>query len=99
MMGLFACLSPCLEPTPWRQLGRAIEAMLARSGRGTRRGLSRWAGKGGRYRPLQRFCTTRLHGGHLPWLLLRPSLLDADEGVVRRGDEGVGTKAGTTPSG
>jgi len=42
IMVLFACLSQCLEPTPLRQLGRVIEAMLAMSGRVTMRGLSRW---------------------------------------------------------
>ena len=47
IMVLFACLSQYLEPAALRQLGRVVEAMLARSGRVTMRGLSRWSGKGG----------------------------------------------------
>jgi hypothetical protein len=54
IMVLFACLSQCVEPTPWRQPGRVIEAMLSMSGRVTMRGLSRWSGKGGSYRTIQR---------------------------------------------
>ena len=31
IMVLLACLSQCVEPTPLRQLGRVIEAMLSMS--------------------------------------------------------------------
>ena len=99
IMALFACLSQCIEPTPLRQLGRVIEAMLAMSGRVTMRGLSRWSGTGGSYRTLQRFFNTRLHWCHLQWLLIRQHLLDADEVVVMRGDYVVVTKAGKTTYG
>ena len=54
IMVLLACLSQCVEPTPLRQLGRVIEAMLSMSGRVTMRDLSRWSGKGGSYRTIQR---------------------------------------------
>jgi len=64
IMVLFACLSQYIEPIALRQLGRVIEAMLAMSGRVTMRGLSRWAGKGGSYRPIPRFFKTRLSWCH-----------------------------------
>ena len=99
IMVLFACLSQCIEPTPLRQLGRVIEAMLAISGRVTMRGLSRWSGKGGSYRTIQRFCTTSLNWCHVPWLLIRQHLLDADEVVVMSGDYVVVTKSGKTTYG
>ena len=99
IMVLCACLSPCVAPTPLRQLGRVMEAMLSRSGRVTRRGLSRWSGTGGSYRTIQRLCNTSLHGCHLHWLLLRPHGLAADDVVVMRGAHGVVTKAGTMTSG
>jgi putative transposase len=99
IMVLFACLSPCIEPTPLRQLGRVIEAMLSMSGRVTIRGLSRWAGKGGSYRTLQRFFKTRLSWCHLQWLLMRQHLLDADDVVVMSGDYVVVTQAGKTTYG
>lgn len=54
-----------------RQLGRVIEAMLSMSGRVTMRGLSRWAGKGGSDRTIQRFFNTSLHWCPLNWLLIR----------------------------
>jgi hypothetical protein len=99
IMALLACLSQCIEPTPLRQLGRVIEAMLSMSGRVTMRGLSRWAGKGGSYRTIQRFFTTSLCWYHLQWLLIRHHLLDADEVVLLSGDPVVVTKAGKTTYG
>ena len=99
IMVLFACLSQYLEPTPLRQLGRVIEAMLAMSGRVTMRGLSRWSDKGGSYRTLQRFFTTSLNWCHLQWLLIRQHLLDAAEVVVMSGDYVVVTKSGKTTYG
>ena len=77
IMVLVACLHHCLEPTPLRHLGRVIEAMLSMSGRVTMRGLSRWSGKGGSYRTIQRFFTTSLHWCHLQWLLIRQHWLGA----------------------
>jgi len=94
IMVLFACLSQCVEPTPLRQLGRVIEAMLAMSGRVTMRGLSRWSGKGGRYRTIQRFFNTSLNWCHLNWLVIRHHVLDADDVVLMSGDHVVVTKAG-----
>jgi putative transposase len=99
MMVLFACLSQCIEPTPLRQLGRVIEAMLSMSGRVTMRGLSRWSGPGGSYRTIQRFFNTSVSWCHLQWLLMRQHLLDADEVVVMSGDDVVVTKAGKTTYG
>jgi putative transposase len=94
IMVLFACLSQCLEPTPLRQLGRVIEAMLAMSGRVTMRGLSRWSSKGGSYRTIQRFFNTSLNWCHLNWLLIRHHVLDADDVVLMSGDHVVVTKSG-----
>jgi len=99
IMVLFACLHHCLAPTPLRQLARVIEAMLSLSGRVTMRGLSRWSGKGGSYRTIQRFFTTSLTWCHLQWLLMRQHLLDAADVVVMSGDHGVVTKLGKTTYG
>jgi putative transposase len=99
IMVLVACLHHCLEPTPLRHLGRVIEAMLSMSGRVTMRGLSRWSGKGGSYRTIQRFFTTSLHWCHLQWLLIRQHWLDADDVVVMSGDHVVVTTSGKTTYG
>ena len=94
IMVLLACLSQCIEPTTLRQLGRVIEAMLSMSGRVTMRGLSRWSGKGGSYRTIQRFFNTSLNWCQLNWLLLRHHVWDADDVVLMSGDHVVVTKSG-----
>jgi putative transposase len=94
IMMLLACVSQCVAPTPWRQLGRVIEAMRSMSGRVTMRGLSRWSGPGGSYRTMQRFFNTTLPWCHLNWLLIRHHVLDADDVVLMSGDHVVVTKAG-----
>jgi hypothetical protein len=76
-----------------------IEAMLSMSGRVTMRGLSRWAGKGGSYRTIQRFFNASLNWCHLNWLLIRHHVLDTDDVVVMSGDHVVVTKAGKMTSG
>jgi putative transposase len=82
-----------------RQLGRVIEAMLSMSGRVTMRGLSRWSGTGGSYRTIQRFFHTSMSWCHLPWLLMRQHLLDADDVVLMSGAHVVVTNAGQTTYG
>ena len=99
IMVLLACLSHYREPTPLRQLGRVIEAMLSMRGRVTMRGLSRWSGKGGSYRTIQRCFNTSLGWCHRQWLLMHQHLLDADDVVVMRGDDVVVTKSGKATSG
>jgi putative transposase len=99
IMVLFACLSQCVEPTPWRQLGRVIEAMLSMSGRVTMRGLSRWSGTGGSYRTIQRFFNASLNWCHLNWRLIRHHGLDADDVVLMSRDHVVVTKSGKTTYG
>jgi putative transposase len=99
IMVLLACVSQYREPTPFRQLGRVIAAMLSMSGRGTRRGRSRWCGKGGSYRTIQRFFTTSVHGCPLQWLLIRHHVLDAEDVVLMSGDHVVVTQSGKTTSG
>jgi putative transposase len=93
-MVLFACLRQCLDGTTIRQLAQVSEAILAMSGRVTMRGRARWAGKGGSYRTIQRFFTTSLSWGTIPWVLIRPHRLDQDAMIVLGGDDVVVTKAG-----
>lgn len=63
------------------------------------RGLSRWAGTGGRYRTVQRFCATVLPWATLLWVLLRHPLYRPDAVYLLVGDEVVATKAGTQTQG
>lgn len=99
IMAVLACLSQCVEPTPLRQLGRVIEALLSISGRVTMKGLSRWSSKGGSYRTIQRLFNTPLNWLELNWLLIRHHLWDADDVALISGDHVVVTKSGKTTHG
>ena len=94
IMVLFACFRQCLDRTTIHQLYRVAEAMLAMTGRVTMRGMARWTNKGGSYRTIQRFFTTSLSWGTLPWVLIRPHLFEHDDVLVIGGDEVVVTKSG-----
>ena len=63
------------------------------------RGLSRWAGKGGSYRTIQRFFTTSLRWSKVQWALIRHHLLDQDDVILMAGDDVVVTKSGKTTYG
>lgn len=99
IMVVLACLSQCVQPATLRHLERVIEAMLSISGRITMKGLSRWSGKGGSYRTLQRLFNTGLNWCQLNWLLIRHHLWDADDVALMSGDHVVVTKSGKTTHG
>ena len=71
---LLACLEQNLDATTMRQLSRVAGALLAMTGRVTMLGMSRWAGKGGSYRTVQRLFNRVLPWGQLLWLLFRTHL-------------------------
>ena len=94
IMMVFACLNQSLHPTTLRQLTIIAQAMLAMTGRVTMLGLSRWAGKGGSYRTIQRFFNTTVNWSLLQWLLIRRHLWKAGETMVAAGDDVIVTKSG-----
>ena len=57
-------------------------------------GISRWTGKGGSYRSVQRFFNTALPWATLLLVFFRQHLWSADEVYLLAGDEVVVTKAG-----
>jgi putative transposase len=94
ILALLQHLSPCLDKTTIRQLSRIVSAMLAMTGRVTMLGISRWTGKGGSYRTVQRFFHTPIPWATLFWLFFRRHLLQTDDIYLFAGDECVVTKAG-----
>jgi hypothetical protein len=94
ILALLQHLSPCLDKTTIRQLSRIVPAMLAMTGRVTMLGISRWTGKGGSYRTVQRFFHTPIPWVTLFWLFFRRHLLQEDGIYLFAGDECVVTKAG-----
>jgi len=88
------CLSQCLDKTTLRQLSYIAPAMLAMTGRVTMLGISRWTGKGGSYRTIQRFFNSSIVWVKVNWLFIRHHLLDPEEVILIGGDESVVTKSG-----
>ena len=62
-------------------------------------GMSRWAGKGGSYRTIQRFFATVLPWGLLFWVFFRHHLYCPDDVYLVAGDDVIVTKAGTCTHG
>ena len=83
-------LSSTLSKTTLNQLTVIIEATLAMTGRVTMLGISRWTGKGGSYRTLQRFFDEEYEWSKWRWLLIqnkvksKTCLIIADEVVVTK---------------
>jgi putative transposase len=94
ILALFDCLQPHVTATTCRQFSRIAWAVLVMMGRVTRLGLSRWAGKGGSYRTVQRFFSQALPWAIRFWVFFRPHVSRPNEGYLLVGDEVMATKAG-----
>jgi IS4 transposase len=94
ILALLQCLQPSLTATTLRQFSRIAFAMLTMTGRVTMLGLSRWAGRGGSYRTVQRFFYTVLPWASLFWVFFRQHLHRPEDVYLLAGDEVVVTKAG-----
>jgi putative transposase len=94
IIALLHCLDPYLTTTSLRQLSHIICAILSMSGRVTMLGISRWAGKGGSYRTVQRLFYTAFPWAMMFWLLFRHHLFNPDDVYLLAGDECVVPKAG-----
>jgi putative transposase len=94
ILTLFQCLHPHVTATTLRQCSRMASAMLVMTGRVPMVGLSRWAGPGGSYRPVQRFFSTVIPWTTLFWVFVRHHLYRATDAYLLAGDEVVVTKAG-----
>jgi putative transposase len=94
ILALFDCLQPHVTTTTRRQCSRIAWAMLVMTGRVTMLGLSRWAGKGGSYRTVQRFFSQALPWAILFWVFFRQHIYRPNDVYLLVGDEVVATKAG-----
>jgi putative transposase len=94
ILALLQCLHPAVSSTTLRQCSRIIAALLVMTGRVTMLGLSRWTGKGGSYRTVQRFFAQTLPWATLFWVFFRQHIYRAEEVYLLVGDEVVATKAG-----
>ena len=94
IFALFQCLHPHMTPTTLRQFSRIVSAMLMMTGRVTMLGISRWAGKGGSYRTVQRLFAQALPWAMLFWVFFRQHVYRPGDVYLLAGDEVVVTKAG-----
>ena len=94
ILALLQCLQPSLRATTLHQFSRVAFAMLVMTGRVTMLGISRWAGKGGSYRTVQRFFYTVIPWAVVFWLFFRQQLRQPGDVYLLAGDEVVVTKAG-----
>src|SRR6266849_6431731 len=94
IVALFHCFQPHLTATTLRQCSRIALALLVMTGRVTMLGISRWAGKGGSYRTVQRFFATVIPWATLFWVFFRHHVYRPGEGYLLVGYEVVATKAG-----
>ena len=94
IVALFHCLRPSLPSTTWSQLNRIALALLVMTGRVTMLGISRWAGKGGSYRTVQRFFSTVIPWAILFWVFFRQHVYCPDDVYLAAGDDVIVTKAG-----
>jgi putative transposase len=90
---LFTYLHPLLTSTHYRQLMMISEALLAMTGRITMLSISRWTGKGGSYRTIQRFFMSSIQLDVLNWAIIKRSL-SAEGVILAAGDATTVTKSG-----
>jgi putative transposase len=94
ILALLQCIQPAISGTNVKRLRRIVTAMIAMTGRVTMLGISRWTGKGGSYRTIQRF-----FNAIIPWslvfkLFFETHLSNGESEHFLVGDECVVTKSG-----
>ena len=99
MLALFQCLRPHVTTTTHRRLSRITLALLVMTGRITMLGISRWAGKGGSYRTVQRLFSTVIPWAMLFWVFFRQHVHCPTDVYFVAGDEVIVTKAGKSTYG
>jgi len=94
ILALLQCLQPSLSDTNVRRMSKVVQAILSMTGRITMLGLSRWAGKGGSYRTIQRFFNTVIPWAQVFFNFFAQHLFDPEDEYCLVGDESVITKSG-----
>ena len=94
IVALLQCRQADHPKTELRRLSRIVQAMLSMNGRVTMLGLSRWAGKGGSYRTVQRFFNAVICWPRIFCNFFVRHLYDPEGEYFLVGDESVVTKSG-----
>lgn len=91
---LLTCLHPLVDTSTYRQLQIVSQTLLVMTGRITMLGISRWAGKGGSYRTIQRFFIKDILWGSLNWAVAKAFLKQHEGTILIAGDATTVTKSG-----
>jgi len=94
ILALLQCIQPLMSKTDLRRMSRVVQAMLSMTGRITMLGISRWAGKGGSYRTVQRFFNTGIRWPEVFSRFFERHLNRPGGEYILVGDESVVTKSG-----
>ena len=94
ILALLATLSPILSKTDIRRFRWVAQGMLSMTGRVTMLGISRWTGKGGGYKTIQRFFNTSIPWTKIFFLFFKRYLFNVKFEYLLAGDESVITKSG-----
>ena len=94
ILSLLQCLLFEIDETTKNQLNIVLTGMLAMSGRVTMLGISRWAGKGGSYRTVQRLFASQLPWPKMFWEFFHCHCWRSTNHYLLAGDEVVVTKSG-----
>jgi DDE superfamily endonuclease len=94
ILALLQPITPLISNTTLRQFSRVVFGLFAMTGRVTMLGISRWAGKGGSYRTVQRLYKTLLPWAEIFWAIFRNCLFQPGDEYILAGDEVVVSKAG-----
>ena len=89
-----SCLDEVLSSSLIRQLSVVVGAMLSCRGDANMLNLSRWSGKGGSYRNLQRFYASEIFWLEVNWILFSSHRLKEKVIYLLCGDETTVTKSG-----
>ena len=94
ILALLQSIQPLMSKTDMRRMSRVVQAILSMTGRITMLGISRWAGKGGSYRTVQRFFNTAIGWPEVFSSFFEQHLYQTDGEYILVGDECVATKSG-----
>jgi len=94
ILALLDTLLPLLSKTDIRRMRWVAQSMLSMTGRITMLGISRWSGRGGSYRTIQRFFNTKIVWLEIFFLFFKQHLFNAKFRYLIVGDESVITKSG-----
>ena len=91
---ILTCLHPLLDTSTYRQLHIISQTLLVMTGRITMLSMSRWAGKGGSYRTMQRFFTKEILWDSLNWAIAKAFIKQHSGPILIAGDATTVTKSG-----